>query len=309
MNFKIVDSHVHFEVAGTEISGVRQKYIEKHSKEKWDLMQQKNQYVKDNWSRAWQFPKPLPPSEDVNVTANMWLEEMDKNNIEKMVFVTGGDNETLGKIVKLAPERFVGYAHHDPCTPDAAEKLEYAITTLGLKGYKMFAPLIDVPFTDPSLEPVWKVAEKYRIPILIHFGILGSAGGISNHININPIVLHDVARAYPEVPFIVPHLGCGHPRDLLYLAWVCPNVYVDTSGSNQWVNWMPYPLTVKDLLKKFYQTIGPKRILFGTDSMWFPRGFVTKYFDEQMRACVELGMSANDIDCIFRTNMLDLLEV
>ena len=72
---------------------------------------------------------------------------------------------------------------------------------------------------------------------------------------------------------------------------------------------MPYPLTVRDLLLKYYQTIGPRRILFGTDSGWFPRGFVKQYFDTQMRDCVELGFPNEDIDLIFSGNAKRLLGI
>ena len=66
---------------------------------------------------------------------------------------------------------------------------------------------------------------------------------------------------------------------------------------------MPYPLTTKDLFKKYYETIGPDRILFGTDGSWFPRGFVSEYLDVQMRDCVELGFSDEDIQKIFAGNI------
>lgn len=62
---------------------------------------------------------------------------------------------------------------------------------------------------------------------------------------------------------------------------------------------MPYPLTTKDLFQKYYETIGPDRILFGTDGSWFPRGFVSEYLDVQMRDCVGLGFSDEDIQKIF----------
>jgi len=226
-----------------------------------------------------------------------------------MVFVTGGGNEVLSEIVKIAPERFIGYAHHDPALPDAAELLTRAVTEQGLRGYKILGPATSVALDDKALEPVWEVAERHELPVLIHFGILGGAGGVARHVNMSPMILHDVAKAHPSVPFIVPHFGCGEVRDTLFLSWACPNVHIDTSGSNQWTRWMPYPLTVRDLFRKYYETIGPSRILFGTDSMWFPRGFVTQYFDTQMRDCVELGMSEADIELIFAGNARRLLKL
>src|SRR5690606_22709089 len=131
-----------------------------------------------------------------------------------------------------------------------------------------------------SLYPVWETCERLGIPVLCHFGMLGAAGGVSYHPNISPAVLEPVARDFPTVDFIIPHFGIQHVTDLLFLCWSCPNVNVDSSGSNQWVRWMPYNLTLDDLFRKFYETIGPERILFGSDSSWFPRGFAIRRSEE-----------------------------
>lgn len=308
LDLKVIDSHVHFEIKGYDITHVKENYIKKYGQKKWDILQNKDSYVRRQWQNAWNFPAPEPPDDDYHVTAEKWIGEMEKYHLEKMVFVTSGGNDITSEIVQLHPDKFVGYAHHNPFDKDAAQKLEYAITRQGLKGYKIMAPDLPGRIDDEALNPVWEVAEKYEIPVLIHFGIMGAAGGVANHVNISPIILHDVAKAYPSIPFIIPHFGCGYPRDLLYLAWVCPNIYVDTSGSNQWVRWMPYPLTVKDLFKKYYETIGSHRIIYGTDSMAFPRGYVRQYFELQLRDCVELGMKPDDIQNVFHDNIAKLLK-
>ena len=309
MDFKIIDSHAHFQVAGYEPVRVREDYIRKYGSAKWNRLQEENKYLRSRWKEAWQFPEAEPPAADYWETAVRWVAEFGKHPLEKIVFVTGGGNEILAQIARRYPEYFVGYAHHNPFAANAAEQLEAAVAALGLKGYKILAPDLPGRMDDPALEPLWKVAERHAIPVLIHFGVLGAAGGIASHYNINPLILHDVARAYPEIPFIIPHLGCGFPTELLQLAWVCPNIYVDTSGSNQWTRWMAYPLTVRDLLRKFYETIGPERLIFGTDSEWFPRGFVRRYLDDQFRDCVELGMKDNEIKAIFHDNIARLLDI
>lgn len=309
MDFKVIDSHMHFQVKDYEMVSTKSDYIEKHGAEKYNKLQEKNKYQSNLWRKTWEFPSPELVCDNVKETAKRWIEEMEKNNLEKAVFVTGGGNQVLSEIINLYPDKFIGYAHHNPFTKDADSKLEYAIKNLNLKGYKILAPDLLGKLDDPILNPLWDVAEKYEIPVLIHFGIMGAAGGIADSYNISPMVIHDVARAYPDIPFIIPHFGCGHPEQLLQLAWVCPNVYVDTTGSNQWTRWMPYPLTVKDLFKKFYETVGPKRIIFGTDSEWFPRGFVKRYLDDQLRDCYELGMKEDEIKGIFRDNIAGLLKI
>ncbi|HID29827.1 MAG TPA: amidohydrolase, partial [Desulfobacterales bacterium] len=149
----------------------------------------------------------------------------------------------------------------------------------------------------------------YGIPVLIHFGILGDGGGIAWHQNINPLRLHDVAKAFPGVNFVIPHFGCGYLRETLHLCWACRNVYVDTSGSNDWMRWMPGDLTVKALFRKYLETIGPERIIFGSDSSWFPRGFAVRYLQDQVRACRELGLSHDALQKIFGSNAARLLKI
>ena len=309
MDFKVIDSHMHFQVKDYEIVSTKKDYIDKYGEEKYNKLQDKNKYQSILWIKAWGFADPEPVLDNVKETAKLWVDEMEKYNLERLVFATGGGNQVLSEIINLYPDKFIGYAHHNPFSKNADKELKHAIENLNLKGYKILAPDVKGRLDDPCLNPLWATAEKYQIPILIHFGILGAAGGIAHSYNISPMVIHDVARAYPDISFIIPHFGCGHPEQLLQLAWVCPNVYVDTTGSNQWTRWMPYPLTVKDLFKKFYETVGPKRIIFGTDSEWFPRGFVKRYLDDQLRDCYEIGMKEEEIKSIFRDNIAGLLRI
>jgi len=312
-DLKIIDSHTHFLVKGTDIANIKGRYINSYGEKKWNILQDKNKYIQDRWSKAFNFPKHDPVEDSIEKTASKWLLELEKYNIEKIIFTTAGDqvtsNANMRKIIAIAPDKFIGYAHLDIFAKNAPEELDKAIGEYGLKGLKILAPDLEDRLDNKSLYPLWKVAEKHKIPVLIHFGILGGAGGIAKHVNISPIILHDIARAFPEIPFIVPHFGCGQTKDLLQVAWVCPNIYIDTSGSNQWTNWMPYSITVRDLFKKFYETIGPHRIIFGTDSMWFPRGFVSRYYEDQLRDCVELGMTEQEIELIFNKNIKHLLKL
>ena len=130
-------------------------------------------------------------------------------------FVTGGGNEHLAEIVSWNPDKFIGFAHHNPFEPDAVEQLEHAVNELGLRGYKLLAPMIEQPIEDESIWPVWETCAQLDIPVLIHFGIQGSAGGIAWHENISPFKLHNIAKAFPDVTFVIPHfgwrLGTGRP--------------------------------------------------------------------------------------------------
>ncbi|WP_329520652.1 amidohydrolase family protein [Spirillospora sp. NBC_01491] len=265
------------------------------------------------WRRAWGFPDPESgpgAGRDWEAEADLWLAELDRHHIEHAAFVTGCGDENVARLVARAPGRFSGMANlTDLTAPDAAARLEHAVTELGLRGLKLFAPLLPHRIDDPAADPVWRVAARYDIPVLIHFGHCGSSGGIAHNARIEPAWLEPVAKRHPGVTFVIPHFGVQHVQQALFLSWACPNVCVDTSGSNQWVRWMPYRLTLEDLFRRCYETIGPDRIVFGSDSSWFPRGYCDRYLADQLRICHEMNMPERDLRQIFGGNATRLLRL
>lgn len=303
----ILDFHAHLPVrrAAGEDDPVRAAYVARFDEARWDLIRKHLAADQEAWRRTWGFPTPEPPGDDAAM-ADRWAAEVERHRLVRVVFLTGGGNDRLAAAVRRHPDRFVGFAHHDPFAPDAAAELERAVTTLGLRGYKVIAPLLRDRLDDERLYPLWETAGRLGIPVLVHFGPLRYEGIVAGP-NISPLVLQDVARGFPHVPFIVPHFGCGYPRELLHLMWVCGNVYVDTSGSNEWMRWMPYELSLETLFRKFLDTAGPQRIIFGTDSSWFPRGFAKRYVEVQLDACRTIGVSEEDLRLIFAGNAARLL--
>jgi predicted TIM-barrel fold metal-dependent hydrolase len=70
---------------------------------------------------------------------------------------------------------------------------------------------------------------------------------------------------------------------------------------------MPYPLDLVTLFRRYLETAGPSRIIFGTDSSWFPRGFAHRYLEVQWQACAEIGVAEEDLRRIFAGNAARLL--
>lgn len=293
----VIDFHAHFPVAWD--FGPRHELIDRYTEERNHRM-----------LMEWDLPDPEPGArtdEEIDEAADRWAAEVEKYQLDRVVFVTGRDNDTLARIVRKHPRSFMGFAFNNPTAPDAVDELRRAVDELGLVGYKTWSPRFDIPFEDPKLHPLWRFIADRRLPVIIHFGLLGHAGGVVHHPLINPLTLYPVAREYAEIPFVIPHFGCGYWQELLQLCWSCPNIHVDTSGSNQWTRWMPYPLTLEDLFRKAYETIGPRRIIFGTDSSWFPRGFSNRYLLDQIRVCRWLNFKEEDIQAIFSGNARRLL--
>ncbi len=307
----VIDFHAHFRLRQDSTTGRTGPTYEPGTPAHEAAQYRKAQVARyaEQWRYAWDFPPPETGDRNWEEEADLWVEELNRYGISRIGFVTGGGNDRLAQVIQRHPDDFIGFAHHEPFGEDAAAELERAVTELGLKGYKLIAPTLSRRIDDRSAYATWDVAARHGIPVLIHFGMLGGPGGIAFNDKINPAHLEQVARDFPTVNFVVPHFGIQFVKELLFLCWACPNVHVDTSGSNQWVRWMPYQLTLDDLFRKFLETIGPERVIFGTDSSWFPRGFSMRYLQDQMRICRFMGLKHDDLQSIFGGNAARLLHV
>jgi predicted TIM-barrel fold metal-dependent hydrolase len=306
--FPIIDFHCHFPVPDDRPDPIVAKHRAEHGDRKADKIEADWRWYQEQWWTNYGFPMPEETEPPADVQAQRWNAEVDAAGLDAVAFMTGGGNDALADALATHP-RMLGFAHHDPFDRDAAGELRRAVTERGLRGYKVIAPSLTGAIDDPVLYPVWQAAEELGIPVLIHFGPSNGGGGTTWHQNINPLRLHTVAKAFTDTPFVIPHFGCGYPRELLQLMWACRNVYVDTSGNNEWIRWMPDHFTLGDYFRKYYETVGPSRIIFGSDSAWFPRGLARRYVDEQVRIVREMGMSAADRDLIFHGNAARLLAL
>ena len=296
-NIPLIDFHAHF------------PYGWSHSYSHWAI----ERYACERLERLvteWDFPKPEPgasPSSFEEV-AEKWAAEVERYGIKRVVFVTGGGNDNLSRLVSMYPDKFSGMAHHPLDGRDPLGELQRAVDELGLVGYKIVAPKLSVSLDDSRLNPLWRFIEERRLPVIIHFGLLGAGGGVVHHPMMSPLTLAPVISRFPDIPFVVPHFGSGYWQELLQLCWAYPNVYVDSSGSNQWLRWMPYRLELEDVFRKAYETIGPGRLIFGSDSSWFPRGFAYRYLQDQVRVCRWIGMSEREIRLFLHDNADRLLR-
>jgi len=66
-------------------------------------------------------------------------------------------------------------------------------------------------------------------------------------------------------------------------------------------------MTLADVFRRTLDVVGPGRILFGSDSSWFPRGWVRQVFDTQVQALTEAGASAEMARAIFGGNLRELI--
>jgi predicted TIM-barrel fold metal-dependent hydrolase len=298
---KIIDSHVHLITAETH-------------RIKTDIMSRLDQALVEAYHERWKTsltsrkeekPEPLPP--DLPTVAGRWEKELDRVGIEKAVFLTSDEaHDELIRFISLKPDRFCGYTTFDPTKRSNADLLRRQVQENGIKGLKLYPMKRYFHVDDPACFSVYEVCQEKGIPILIHFGLSISATHDLQYGN--PLELSGPALRFPAVKWIIPHFGTGFFRETLLLAAQYSNIYIDTSSSNGWIKYSPYPLTLADVFKRTYETVGSKRIFFGTDSSFFPRGYRSNLLEEQLRIWNELQLPDAEIDDILYCNIKDVLD-
>jgi len=243
--------------------------------------------------------------------ADRWIAELDRARVSRAALIASvpGDAASVETAVRRHPERFVGFFMVDPTQPDAEAKAADAIDRGGLRTICLFPAMQRFSIQDERARRLFDVAAaRPGTTVFVHCGVL-SVGvrkklGLPSPFDIrfgNPIDLHAVALAYANVPIIVPHFGAGLFREALMLADLCPNVLLDSSSSNAWVKYQP-GLTLAAVFRQALAVVGPDRILFGSDSSFFPRGWVMDVYEQQSSALDEIQVSVEVREKIFGGN-------
>ncbi|MDD5193213.1 MAG: amidohydrolase family protein [Candidatus Nanoarchaeia archaeon] len=227
-----------------------------------------------------------------------WLYAMNKNEIEKTIFMaTAHLNEEFTQFINSS-SRFVGFARINPLLPDALNILKTEYSN-GMRGVKLYATN-DGFDVSCDCNPIYEYCEKMRLPIVIHFGM--TIGGKSDLFHGNPVMLSRVLRDFPDINFTIAHFGAGFFRELLMLKYKQDNLFVDTSGTNNWIDYQDNVFSLKEVFKKTIKVFGPKNIIFGSDTRIFPDGYREHILKEQKGILDELMLSENDKEDIMYNN-------
>ena len=249
------------------------------------------------------------PPGTAEALADRWVAELDRHQVSRAALIASipGDAGSVITAVGRHPQRFVGFFMVDPTQPDAAAKASAAIAG-GLRAICLFPAMHRYSIQDERVRALFDIAASTSgTAMFVHCGVL-SVGvrkklGLPSPFDIrfgNPLDLHAVALAYPQVPIIIPHFGAGLLREALMLADLCLNVRLDTSSSNSWIKYQG--LSLADVFRRALAVVGPERLLFGSDSSFFPRGWVRDVHEQQSAALDQIGATADAREKIFGGN-------
>jgi len=248
---------------------------------------------------------PGPPEE----LATRWVAELDRQRVSRAGLIASvpGDEESVATAVRDHPDRFVGYFALNAGAPDAAARAERAYGELGLRCACLFPALHGYRFDDQGVVRVFEIAAALRGAIFAHCGYLSIEArtriGLPSMFDLrlgDPLTLAATAARFPAVPVIVPHFGGGFLREALMAAEACPNIHFDTSSSNSWIKFER--LALLDVFRQALAVVGPDRLIFGTDSSYFPRGWRRVILGTQQAILDQLGAESPAIERIFSGN-------
>ncbi|PYR66623.1 MAG: amidohydrolase [Acidobacteria bacterium] len=243
--------------------------------------------------------------------SDRWVAELDEHRVTRAALIASvpTDEVSVAEAVAHHPSRFVGFFMVDPAASDALDRTRRAVEELRLRTICLFPAMQHVPLGDDrTVSIVEHAASRPGTAVFVHCGVL-SVGvraklGLPSRFDMrlgNPLDVSRLALAFPTVPFIIPHFGAGVFREALMAADICPNIHLDTSSSNGWIKYMP-GLTLEAVFKAALAVAGPSRLLFGTDSSFFPRGWQNGVYDTQQQIVDRLGISTADAALIFGGN-------
>lgn len=171
-------------------------------------------------------------------------------------------NDIIMQAVKLYPDRFVGFFTLIPTfAKESLEELQRCVDA-GMSGFKGY---LQVKINDPLYYPIIEKLIDLKMICLMHAYLgLGRGGYRTKYGNLHPNEstpedFIDVAKRYPEAIFQWAHIGGGGDWEYQCKALKdYPNIYLDTSGSNNEANMVNFAL----------KHLGEDRLFFGTDGFF-----------------------------------------
>ncbi len=256
-------------------------------------------------------------SESAESLADRWVEELDAQGVSRAAIIASvpGDEDSVAEAVARHPSRLTGYFMLDPTKDDAENRVVRALER-GVRGVCLFPAMHRYSLHDDRVTRVAEILAAFAAPsagaarpvLFVHCGVLsvGVRGklGLPSPFDIslgNPLHLHSLALRFPTLPIVIPHFGAGMFREALMVADLCPNIHFDTSSSNAWVKFTP-GLTLEAVFETALKVLGHERLLFGTDSSFFPRGWHRAVYNQQRTVLVSLGVPESQQSAIFAGN-------
>jgi len=157
-------------------------------------------------------------------------------------------HEKVNLLTQKHPQTFFGIAAHNPLLigDDYPAETRKCIESFGFKGIKFHPLLFTLSPMMPKAQVVFRTAVELNVPVIVHTGT-----GVPWTL---PSLCIPISRQYPDLKIVLAHSGMTVFADEAYIAASeCANIYLE-------VSW-----TAGFQIKHFVSSLGPERIMFGSD--------------------------------------------
>jgi predicted TIM-barrel fold metal-dependent hydrolase len=207
-----------------------------------------------------------------------YLREMKSENLEAACVMACGTNPEgdCFQELEILIEALEPYPHlYAIANIDIADYLftdllflEEKIAQGKVKALKLYPGYCPFYPTDGRCHVFYKLAQHYKIPVMVHTGELwsGEQGALRYS---HPLFMDEVALQFPHVSFILCHIGNPFFVDAKVVLYKNKNLYADGSGLFYERNHPHSTSLMQELFHVFAYQDDPK-ILFGTDFSFTP---------------------------------------
>jgi uncharacterized protein len=166
-----------------------------------------------------------------------------------------GDDPRIGIVA--------GVSYQNYRSSDLA-RLRELLVSRRIKGIKLYPGYEPFFVHDARLRVVYELAGEFGVPVMIHTGDTFDARGKLKYAH--PLTVDEVAVDFPDVTFVICHLGNPWFVDAMEVIYKNPNVVGDVSGLTLGQFEERFERFMLQRLKEVVTFAGdPSSLLFGTD--------------------------------------------
>ncbi len=232
-----------------------------------------------HYGRAGKFPIWGGAGDDL-------VRELDRIGVEKIIVshqagisspeVRWGNDQVLAAI-KRYPGRIAGYAVCYPVEKRLGfDEIRRCIES-GMTGIKIHTAN-GLAYTDPRYRPVWRLADRLKLPVLLH-----TWGDMDEY--------EEIFRKYRRVPVLLGHSGAINVASYVKYARKYKNIYLE----------LAYSGASYGLVEHFVKKVGAGRVIYGSDAPWMA-------MQQQLGRVLFADISENDKKKILKDNAHRILK-
>lgn len=172
-------------------------------------------------------------------------------------------NEFVAEAGARYPDVLIPFASVDPARGKAAVRAaRRLVNEHGVRGFKLHPSLQDFDPTDRAVFSFYEAIAELDVPVVFHTGQTGIGAGLPGGGGIrlglsNPMLIDEVAAAFPDLTIVMAHPSVPWQDEALAVATHKANVSIDLSG------WSPKYFQPN--LVRHANSLLQDKVLFGSD--------------------------------------------